>query len=524
MSPTTNNAANNEVLPASLMAAALLAIAVAASTLVAQQPDRPSVGQSAAEPVVNNADPAVVRQDIEAPIFGLTLEEGSNGRVFVTAVEPDSRPWKAGFREGDYLIAVGDVKGVPYDKFLENVRDTASTTYDGDTFNVTILRDGRRHVLEVPGAGRTPKDLRKLQAKSEKAIEEKLEPAGPTMDNVGSVDKYAAESMASTADIEEYLKLAQLAQERELSLRDQRRFGQLASVVVGGGFGWGGFGGPAGGVPSDASTQSQNSTSGSNWQRPGADGQPVDAFGNSTVDAGAANTAAATGAQVPESGIGTGDAGGNATPGTAIGDGQPTQGTPQATQLGAEMRRLQEMQAAGGQLDSGQTQRLNALRQLSQFATPQGGGVNMQGAGPGRMSPEQMQSLQQAAQSGQLNATQRQNLLQLQRAQLMSQFNSSAPGANRNMPAGANQGMNNPGLNNPGLNNPGLNNPGLNNPGLNNPGLGNPGLNNPGVNVPGAGGGTGVGVGGAGSGAGVGTGGATGVGVQGAGSGIGDAN
>ena len=43
----------------------------------------------------------------------------------------------------------------------------------------------------------------------------------------------------------------------------------------------------------------------------------------------------------------------------------------------------------------------------------------------------------------------------------MSEFARSAPGANRNMPAGANQGMNNPGLNNPGLNNPGLNNPGL---------------------------------------------------------------
>jgi hypothetical protein len=521
MSPSTNNSANNEVLPASLMAAALLAVAVAASTLVAQQPDRPSASQAAAEPVVNNADPAVLRQEIEAPIFGLTLEERSNGRVYVTAVEPDSRPWKAGFREGDYLIAVGDVKGVPYDKFLENVRDTATTTYEGDAFNITILRDGRKHVLEVPGAGRTPKDLRKLQARSEKAIEEKLEPAGPTMDNLGAVDKYAAESMASTADIEEYLKLAQLAQEKELSVRDQRRFGELATVVVGGGFGWGGYGVPAGGAPSGTTTvspgPSADNNTGSTWQRPGADGQPVDAFGNATTDAGAANTAAASGAQVPETGIGTGDAGGTATPGSGIGDGQPTQGTPQANRLGAELRRLQELQTNGGRLSGDQMQRLAALGRLSEFA-------NTQAAQTGRMTPEQMQGLQQAAQSGQLNATQRQNLLQFQRTQLMSEFARSAPGANRNMPAGINPGLNNPGLNNPGLNNPGLNNPGLNNPGLNNPGLGNPGLNNPGVNVPGAGGGTGPDVGGAGSGAGVGTGGASGVGVQGAGSGIGDAN
>jgi hypothetical protein len=521
MSPTTNNSANNEVLPASLMAAALLAVAVAASTLIAQQPDRPSASRSAAEPVVNNADRQVLREEIEAPIFGLTLEERSGGRVFVTAVEPDSRPWKAGFREGDYLVAVGDVKDVPYDKFLENVRDTAATTYEGDSFNVTILRDGRRHVLEVPGAGRTPKDLRKLQARSEKAIEDKLEPTGPTMDNLGAIDKYAAESMASTAEIEEYLKLAQLAQEQELSLRDQRRFGELATVVVGGGFGWGGYGVPADAAPSGTTTvspgPSADNNTGSTWQRPGANGQPVDAFGNATTDAGAENTAATSGAQVPETGIGTGDAGGTATPGSGIGDGQPTQGTPQATQLGAELRRLQELQTNGGRLSGDQMQRLAALGRLSEFA-------NIQAAQPSRMTPEQMQSLQQAAQSGQLNATQRQNLLQLQRMQLMSEFARSAPGANRNMPAGINPGLNNPGLNNPGLNNPGLNNPGLNNPGLNNPGLGNPGLNNPGVNVPGAGGGTGVGVGGAGSGAGVGTGGASGVGVQGAGSGIGDAN
>jgi len=523
MSPTTNNAANNEVLPASLMAAALLAVAVAASTLVAQQPARSPARQPAAEPVVNNADPAVVQQEIEAPIFGLTLEERNNGRVYVAAVEPDSRPWKAGFREGDYLVAVGDVEGVPYDKFLESVRDTATTTYEGDAFNVTVLRGGSRHVIEVPGAGRSPKDLRKLQTKSEEAIEEKLEPTGPTMDEIGSIDKYAAESMASTADIEEYLKLAQLAQERELSVRDQRRFGQLASVVVGGGFGWGGVAGD--GLPSGTTTTSPgpNSDSGSTWRRPGANGQAVDAFGNATVDAGAANTAAASGAQVPETSIGTGDAGGSATPGTSIGDGQPAMGTPRATQLGAEMRRLQALQMNGGRLNGDQMQRLQALGRLSEFANTQTATQSSQ------MSPDQLQSLQQAAQSGQLNTMQRQSLLQLQRSQLMSEFARSAPGANRNMPLGANPAMNNSGLNNPGLNNPGLNNPGqgnpgLNNPGLNNPGLGNPGLNNPGVNVPGAAGGSGVGVGGAGAGAGVGTSGATGGGVQGAGSGIGDAN
>lgn len=501
MSPSTNparnNAMNNDVLPASLMAAALLGVAIVASTLAAQQPKRPLAKQNPPEPVINNADAAAIENEVEAPIYGLTLEERDNGKVFVAAVEPASRPWKAGFREGDYLVAVGEIQGVPYDKFLESIRSVATTSYEGDAFNVAILRDGRRHVLEVPGAGRTPDNLRKLQTKSAKAIEEKLQPDEPA---AVPGDRYAA---ASTADIEEYLKLAQLAQEQELSVRDQRRFGELATVVVGGGYGWG-LGGVGGfGPPSGTTTVSPGPSSGSNWFRPGADGQPVDAFNGAT--------AASSGAQAPETGIGTGDAPGIATPGSGIGDAQPTTGTPQSSQLGAEMRRLQEMQAAGGQLNAGQMQRLAALRQLSQFA-------NTQGAVAERMSPEQLQGLQRAAQSGQLNATQRQNLLQIQRAQLLSEFARSAPGANRNMPAGAN-----PGLNNPGLNNPGLNNPGLNNPGLNNPGLGNPGLNNPGVNVPGAGGGTGVGVGGAGTGTGVGTGG-SGVGVQGAGSGIGDAN
>ncbi len=506
MSSSANNAGNlglnNDVLPASLMAAALLGVAIFASALAAQQPDRSNANQKSPEPVINNADKAAIQSEVEAPIYGLTLEKGDDGRVVVAAVEPDSRPWKAGFREGDYLVAVGETQGLSYDKFLEHLRDVATASYEGDSFAVAILRDGQRQVIEVPGAGRSPDDLRKLQTKSEKAIEEKLEP-----DDSAAMprDKYARQSVA-TADIEEYLKLAQLAQEKELSARDQRRFGELATVVVGGGYGWGGVGGVGGfGPPSGTTTVSPGPSAGSNWYRAGANGQPVDAFEGST--------AASTGAQPPETGIGTGDAAGAGTSGTGIGDGQPAQGAPQSSRLGAEMRRLREMQAAGDQLTPDQTQRLNALTQLSQFANTQPGGLNSslnsaQNPQLGQMSPQQMQTLQRAAQSGQLNPAQRQSLLQMQRRQLMSEFARSAPGANRNMPAVPQRGLNNRNLNNPGLNNPGLNTPGVG---------GSPG------GVPGAAGVGASGAGSAGTGAGVGTGG-SGVGVQGAGSGIGDAN
>lgn len=416
-----SNATNNDVLPASMMAAVLIAVAVAGSTLVAKQPDRPAAKQRLAENVINNADQEAIADDVKAPIYGLTLEKRGENRPYVAAVEPSSRPWKAGLREGDVVVAVNDIEAeeVPYDEFIEKMRDVAAATYEGDSFQVTFERKGHEREVEMPGAGRSPEDLRDLQARSEAAIAEKLEDDRPS-------DQAAEPSTATTEELEAYVELATRAQEGALTPREQRRLNDLGTVVLG--TGW------LGGTPilGGAYTAPAASPTGSSWYWRGAGGESVGAFGGMPNE---------RGQRVPSTEIGAGEGAGKAAPGSGIGDAQGGAAAPLSNRLGDEMTQLEQMQANGGQLTADQTRRLTALRQLSEYANQNAAAGS---ATPGRLTPTELQAVQRAAQAGSLSPAQQRTLLQIQRTQLMSAVARSRPGSNPNLPNGgaAAQGAN----------------------------------------------------------------------------------
>ncbi|TWT94743.1 hypothetical protein Pla108_35920 [Botrimarina colliarenosi] len=484
----------NDVFPASLIAAALLTLLIGVAQLIAQEPERSPDTQAAVAPVVNNADSAAIASDVQAPIYGLTLEKRDGEQPYIAAVEPSSRPWKAGLREGDYLVAINDVREVPYEAFLEETRKIAESTYKGDTIRVVYKRGDRERTTELPGAGRSPKSLRKLQERSEDAIDEKLSPEPEVMT---PADGQA--SGASTEQVEAYLELLRQSEQGELNADDQRRMNELGTVFLGsgwlGGLGYGGgYGQPAGNA----------TTNGSRWYRPGEGGTPTSPTEGSPNE---------RGQQLPGSGIGNAPGEGVAAPGSGIGDAATTGQQPNppfASRLGAEMQRLRQIQQNGGQLNPAQTRRLGALEQLSSFtaATNNTSQNSAVGSG-GQLSPTQLQSLQRAAQSGNLNGAQQQQLLQLQRQQFMSAAAASGPGANRNLPnGGAAAGTAFGGNRNLPAGQP------------------NAGAATGGVGTGGAGVGTGIGSGGAGAGSGIGGGGAgagasggAGAGGSGAGSG-----
>lgn len=106
------------------------------------------------ETAVSYADKFIAGEPLQRPYLGITIVDGassffgyttgSNG-VYVNSVDDDSPAAKAGMKQGDQIVAVGDNK----------VSDSTHFRYElykysvGDTVSITVRRNGKEQTLSV---------------------------------------------------------------------------------------------------------------------------------------------------------------------------------------------------------------------------------------------------------------------------------------------------------------------------------------------------------------------------------------
>jgi len=88
--------------------------------------------------------------------IGIELDKSEEGKVLIKRVVPDSPAVKAGFREGDVLVAVEGVKYADANK--EKLMAVKEAMAPGKTITYTVSRDGYEKSLKVTLA-KTPNEV-----------------------------------------------------------------------------------------------------------------------------------------------------------------------------------------------------------------------------------------------------------------------------------------------------------------------------------------------------------------------------
>src|SRR5262249_36637425 len=80
----------------------------------------------------------------KAQVFGMSLQEGTHGRVKVVDVAMNSPAFDAGVLKGDEIIAFQGFRGDSYREWIDGIRRLATDTGAGLKIPVVVARNGKQ--------------------------------------------------------------------------------------------------------------------------------------------------------------------------------------------------------------------------------------------------------------------------------------------------------------------------------------------------------------------------------------------
>lgn len=176
---------------------------------------------------------------------------------YVDEVYPKSPSWDAGLRKGDRLLSFDDVRDVPYETFIEGIREVTDEKVEGDQIAVTYVRGSDKNATWIAAQGRTAEERRELEQRAEALAEQRRREQSDSM----------KPGEWTTAELEEYAELHERRSSGGSMSEDQNnRLTEFESYYLGDGR-YGGYyppvvgPGAVAGAPrsaNDASTQSEN--------------------------------------------------------------------------------------------------------------------------------------------------------------------------------------------------------------------------------------------------------------------------